>query len=268
MTVASETDRAIDAEFRSWAVSQRPAQRPAQAERRRPRPAAASLRTLLAARRPGRPTVRVTEARGEDDREKTRETGGAVVQIVNDDMPFLVDSVTQALNARHLMVHLVIHPVMPVLRDQAGVLLRFGAQAPGAPAESVMHVELDGAVEPELVTELVQALETVLADVRIAVVDFPLMSAKADRIAQEIAHAPDARVGARRKRLPSSRGSNDRNFTFLGYREYRIEQDGVSIEPGSGLGLLRADSDLVFDGFRNQPAFSSAPGNSASPLAC
>ncbi len=219
--------------------------------------AARSLWSLLAERRPGRPSVRVINA---DGREEAWADGRAVVQIVNDDMPFLVDSITQALNARHFVVHLVIHPVMPVQRDAAGRLLGSGAQASGAPAESVMHVELDGTVDPDGAPALVQALEAVLAAVRTAVVDFPLMSAKAGRIAQEIARAP----------LPAAEAAEaaaflawltDRNFTFLGYREYRIEQDSLSIEPGSGLGLLRDDGYLVFDGFRNQPSFSTVLAN-------
>ncbi|MBV9655218.1 MAG: NAD-glutamate dehydrogenase [Acetobacteraceae bacterium] len=210
--------------------------------------AADSLWSFIAVRRPGRAAVRVVCGEGEPD---CWAEGRSVVQIVNDDMPFLVDSVTQALNARHLVVHLVIHPVTPVERDGTGRLRRFGAQAPGAPAESFMHIELDGSVEQALVPELVGALEAVLAEVRIAVVDHPLMQAKAASVAQESAHAP-VPVKDATEAAAFLAWLTDRNFTFLGYRDYRIEQDNLLIEPHSGLGLLRDDGYLVFDGLRSQ----------------
>ena len=49
-------------------------------------------------------------------------SGHTVIEIVNDDMPFLVDSITMGLNAMNLMVHLVIHPIFRVSRDKGGSL--------------------------------------------------------------------------------------------------------------------------------------------------
>src|SRR5262245_53561490 len=50
----------------------------------------------------------------------------SVVEVVNDDMPFLVDSVTAELNRRDLTVHLVIHPIIKVARDASGTITEKG----------------------------------------------------------------------------------------------------------------------------------------------
>ncbi|MEE3918345.1 hypothetical protein V2I01_06240 [Micromonospora sp. BRA006-A] len=50
-----------------------------------------------------------------------------VVEIVTDDMPFLVDSVTALLNSRHLDVHLLVHPLVVVRREPLGRLTEVSA---------------------------------------------------------------------------------------------------------------------------------------------
>ena len=57
------------------------------------------------------------------------ESAHTVVQVVNDDMPFLVDSVTMALSERGIGVHVLGHPVMPITRDKAGKLAAVGGDA-------------------------------------------------------------------------------------------------------------------------------------------
>ena len=47
-----------------------------------------------------------------------------IVQIVNDDMPFLVDSVTMELERHDLGLHLVVHPIVRVERDRDGPAAR------------------------------------------------------------------------------------------------------------------------------------------------
>src|SRR5918996_1580248 len=73
-----------------------------------------------------------------------------VIEIVNDDMPFLVDSVTMEVNRQGLTLHLVIHPVLRTRRSGSGELL--GVSAPGDSAEgrleSFMHVEVDRQTDP------------------------------------------------------------------------------------------------------------------------
>ncbi len=67
------------------------------------------------------------------------ESPHTVLQIVNDDMPFLVDSVTMALAELGIGVHVLGHPVLQMERDKSGKLLAVGK----GETESMMHLEID-----------------------------------------------------------------------------------------------------------------------------
>src|SRR5579871_5082059 len=84
------------------------------------------------------------------------ESRHTVVQIVNDDMPFLVDSVANEFNRREISVHLLAHPVMAVRRDLDGDLVNIAADngAPGTQRESMMHIEIDRQADPAQLDDL------------------------------------------------------------------------------------------------------------------
>jgi glutamate dehydrogenase len=103
--------------------------------------AALSLWRFAAEREAGRPKIRVLSPSAA---EETWLDGHSVVQIVNDDMPFLVDSITAALTGLGLEVQLVIHPVLSVQRDATGHLVDCGAEIASGINESLMHIELAG----------------------------------------------------------------------------------------------------------------------------
>src|SRR6266513_3945329 len=65
-----------------------------------------------------------------------------IIEIVNDDMPFLVDSVTMEVNRHGLTMHLIIHPIVAVVRDADGILAGVADDAEGAQRESLIHVEV------------------------------------------------------------------------------------------------------------------------------
>src|SRR3954471_2127640 len=94
-------------------------------------------------RPPGTPKVRVYNPHFEEHGWQSTHTA---VEIVTDDMPFLIDSVSMELNRRGCGVHLIIHPVLSVRRDERGHLLEIlapGEDGPeGATAESVVHAEV------------------------------------------------------------------------------------------------------------------------------
>jgi glutamate dehydrogenase len=174
-----------------------------------------------------------------------------VVEIVTDDMPFLVDSLTAFLNRAEAEVDLVIHPILRVERDGRGRLRRlFGpADAPAdAKRESCMHIRI-GAQPAARHADLREGVLRVLGDVRAAVEDWPAMrercSALASRLEEEGAPRPADEV---KEVCAFLRWLEANHFTFLGYREYRIETDRAHVVPGSGLGLLRDERETVFDG--------------------
>jgi glutamate dehydrogenase len=220
--------------------------------------AALSLWRFAETRKPGTAKLRVLNPRLEEQGWRSPRT---VIEIVNDDMPFLVDSVTAALSGQGLTVHLVIHPILCVARDAAGkrTALLDGANGAGL-RESCMHVEVSEESDAQRLAEIAATLERVLAEVRAAVTDWQKMR---DRLAAIIAdlkaNPPPLDAAERAEALDFLAWLGDDNFTFLGCREYRFgggRESGLDIVPKSGLGILRDDGYAIFDGLRN---FSTLP---------
>ncbi|MGH8733257.1 MAG: NAD-glutamate dehydrogenase, partial [Burkholderiales bacterium] len=169
-----------------------------------------------------------------------------VVEIVNDDMPFLVDSVTMEVNRQGLTLHLVIHPVLRVMRDAKQELLSVAKPGDSSEGrlESFMHLEVDRQTDPAKLAELEAGLAQALADVRASVEDWKPMRSRMADVMSRIESAPG---GVPHAELEERRAFLDwllkDNFTFLGCREYEIAtargEDVLRIVPGSGLGILR-----------------------------
>ncbi|GAB4175092.1 MAG: NAD-glutamate dehydrogenase [Thalassobaculales bacterium] len=183
-----------------------------------------------------------------------------VIEVVNDDMPFLVDSVSAELNRRGLTVHLVIHPIMQVARDGQGRLTAIGdadAPPPGAIAESFMQVHVTEQSAADALGSIEAGLAEVLADVRAAVEDWQAMRGHMRECIAALREAPPKGVPAAEAAEAAAflDWVEQDNFTFLGYREYRVEGSGkaqsFAVAPGSGLGILRSPDAHVFDNLRD-----------------
>src|SRR2546429_265666 len=111
------------------------------------------------------------------------------IEIVNDDMPFLVDSVTMEVNRQGLTLHLLIHPVLRVARDAEGELLSIFQpnESSKGRLESFMHIEVDRQTDPARLAELEAGIARVLADVRAAVEDWKPMQARMAEIGKRLA---------------------------------------------------------------------------------
>ena len=77
-----------------------------------------------------------------------------IVEIVTDDMPFLVDSVAMALTRHGLGIHLVVHPIIPVRRDDKGQLLDFAEGSDTVVNEAFIHFEVDRETDPTVMADL------------------------------------------------------------------------------------------------------------------
>ncbi|MDM4720487.1 NAD-glutamate dehydrogenase [Micromonospora sp. WMMA1363] len=182
-----------------------------------------------------------------------------VVEIVTDDMPFLVDSMTALLNSHHLDVHLLVHPLLVVRREPLGRLVEVAADVEpddaiaGDLVESWMRIEIDPVRDAGERNTLRRELQRVLTDVREAVEDWPKMRQRALTLADELAAArtSDNRPPVPEKDITDSvellRWLAHDHFTFLGYREYRLVDTpeggkGLQAVLGTGLGVLRSDS--------------------------
>ncbi len=210
--------------------------------------AAVSLLAFARRRLPGVAKVRVFNTSADHGFE-SRHT---IAQIVNDDMPFLVDSIANEFNRREINVHLLAHPVLPVRRDLDGALFGFAVEAgERAKPESFMHIEIDRQADPAVLDALAAALTRVLAEVRLAVEDWRAMRrACLDAIA-DLAPGRSQGIAEYEDFL---RWLEADHFTFLGYRRYRYVEDTAQpgglryeIVPGSPLGILRRDEIRLFE---------------------
>jgi len=200
--------------------------------------------TFTRRRPPGTTKVRVYSPRFEEHGWRSVHT---IVEVVTDDMPFVVDSVTMELNRHGLTIHLPIHPVLTVRRDAEGNLLEVlpdGGEADDAVHESVLHMEIDRQTEPEVLEGLREGLERVLADVRAAVEDWPTMRERVAGVLDEYAgHPPPIDQAELEETRELLRWIGDNHFTFLGYRQYDLVtvdgEDTLRSVPGTGLGILR-----------------------------
>src|SRR6266536_1016469 len=171
------------------------------------------------------------------------------LEIVTDDMPFLVDTVTALLASRNISVHLLVHPLVVVRREPLGALIDVHADVEpddaiaGDLVESWMLLHVDRVRERGQREQLLRDLKRVLTDVREAVEDWPKMRARALTLADDLSRAtspvPDRDIT---DSVALLRWLVDDHFTFLGYLEYRLV-DGERIEAvlGTGLGILRGD---------------------------
>jgi glutamate dehydrogenase len=198
--------------------------------------------------------------------------GHTVVEVVTDDMPFLVDSVTMELNEQNREVHMVVHPQILVRRDITGrleeILTGDEAQVDRAELphdisrESWMHIEIGRESSAAQRDEIERALGKVLQDVREAVEDWPKMNQQALEIIEDLdANPPPLPAEEIAEGQALLRWLADTHFTFLGYREYRLEgvegsddPDDVALRavPGTGFGILRSDQDM-------SPSFAKLP---------
>jgi glutamate dehydrogenase len=229
--------------------------------------AALALFNFGAKRAPGAPKIRVYNPRYEDHGWHSRHM---VIEIVNDDMPFLVDSTSMELNRRELTLHLVIHPVLRVKRDASGELLEIHGPheaVQGAQGESFMHIEVDEQSAPETLEQIRDGLEAVLADVRAAVEDWRAMRAKLRESLAGLSSAPPPCPPEEVEEAKAFLAwADDEHFTYLGYREYDFVADApppalptrIEVVPQTGLGVLRGEGERVFTNRRDFAALPPA----------
>ena len=195
-------------------------------------------------RTPGTPKVRLFNPSVEGNGWGLDHT---VIEIVNDDMPFLVDSVSAEIHRRERKIHLLLHPVIRTRRDTRShrVEVTDTRHAPtDAVVESYMHVEIDQETEPGELESIRASLENILREVRLAVQDWRTMRARLKEDTDELETAklpmPPEEVTEAKEFL---RWLDDGNFIFLGSRRYtfntREGKDYLESIPETGLGILR-----------------------------
>ena len=197
-------------------------------------------------------------------------TSHTVIEVVTDDMPFLVDSTSLALVEAGVSYYRLIHPVYNVVRDQGGHLMNLSPlrePLEGSQRESIMHFEIDRETDPEALAELQSKIQMHLADVAKAVLDWHKIQEQARDACKQLENAKtpysDEQV---KETIDYLNWLLDDHFTFLGYREYRVVKKGrkevLEIVADSGLGILvgttHADSSNIETELRSHDALKIA----------
>ncbi|GAA1979701.1 NAD-glutamate dehydrogenase [Microbacterium pumilum] len=209
--------------------------------------AALSMRSLAARRDRGQTRIAVFTPTLSEDGWTSRRT---IVNICTDDSPFLVDSVIAAVARQGLAVDLLVHPIVEVRRSADGELLEMGAH--GGDLESWIHLEVDRVPTSEGRHQLEERLMSVLGDVHAAFDDWQAMRRACLDVVTDLRTAPPATADPAtvRPAIDFFSWLADDNFTFLGYREYRLEtgEDGEDVLvplSHTGLGILRKPTTAI-----------------------
>ena len=197
---------------------------------------AARAYDFMAERGSGTPKIRcqtITLAQSGDRNSVT------IVEIVNDDMPFLVDSVMAEIAEHKLDVRLVAHPVLGVRRT-GGKLTAIDAPDAAGARESFIHIHLSP-IAKDTCRELERALEVVLGEVRLAVQDWRPMRERVTSIVAELkANPPPLPVGEIAEAIQFLQWLLTDNFTFLGVRNYDVDGEVLKPDFESALGVMRS----------------------------
>ena len=174
----------------------------------------------------------------------------SVVELIIDDMPFLVDTLSMTLAQLGLSVQLIIHPILRVVRDGAGVIkslhaeIETGPEAENGVRESWQYWRIDRVGDAAECEQLRRRLLAALADVRRACSDWMRMRNTVLKLCADISRHPPplaADVIAESRALLQYMEAH--HFTFLGMRDSRLRRGpGGPVlvpVPGSALGLLR-----------------------------
>lgn len=184
-----------------------------------------------------------------------------VVELLNDDMPFLIDSLSAELSRQGFTIREMIHPIFRVKRDKKGQLEAIapeGSKDAGYMAESFIHFEISGLPEGMTAEKLQEDLEWVLRHIRTAVGDWQKIVEKTDSIIRQL----DEVAGQfERKNITEVqdflRWLVERNFVLLGYAEYDFfdakGKERLSVVPGSALGILKINDDIAPRGLEALP---------------
>ncbi|WEK43859.1 MAG: NAD-glutamate dehydrogenase [Candidatus Sphingomonas colombiensis] len=183
--------------------------------------AAAFLAATAERRPPGTVAIALEQLPGDAGARRQR------LAIVNDDMPFLVDSIAAAIGAHDIAIDRIIHPVIAVTRGADGVIK--GVSDAEGTRESMIYIEMQRADARER-RDLVSDLEGALADVRAAVSDWRAMQATLAADAGAIEDTGGSSEGA-----TLMRWFLDRHFTLIGHMRWYA--DGRA--SGDALGIAR-----------------------------
>lgn len=172
-----------------------------------------------------------------------------IIQVITNDMPFLVDSIRMEINRLGFTPHFMVHTGgMRVCRDKNNKMTNVSSfhacEEDKSTIEAPISVEIDRQTDPKIIADIQNNLRRVLGDVRQMVADWPSMTQRVQEIIKELDPkklVQDADEVNETKAFLEWLLAD--HFTFLGFRDYEIVGKGkdcaLRLIPDSSLGVLR-----------------------------
>ncbi|MFC3193431.1 NAD-glutamate dehydrogenase [Marinicella sediminis] len=161
--------------------------------------------------------------------------------LVNDNIPFLVDSATMACAEFGLSIKLISHPIIQVEgKDNKRVLIDKPKKGQ-TQTKSLIYIEVKHIESKAQVKAFKDYLNQVFAQIRKAVGDWQPMLKTISAVKNQLGDLDDS--GVRKQQQAFIDWLMDDHFTFLGYRKHTVKKQQLVAEPESGLGLLSEDLD-------------------------
>ncbi|MEP0189498.1 MAG: NAD-glutamate dehydrogenase domain-containing protein [Erythrobacter sp.] len=149
------------------------------------------------------------------------------IAIINENMPFLVDSIAATITGLGISIHRLLHPIVNIERDANDVLIGVGSSAntPEGTRESLVYIET-ARVDARQRRDMIAQLRQTLADVRSAVTDWPKLQ---EAMGADAGALSSSEHGANRERAALLEWLNGGMLTQLGH--VTRQRDGTMIEP-------------------------------------
>ncbi|MFC6671193.1 hypothetical protein [Marinobacterium aestuariivivens] len=173
----------------------------------------------------------------------------SIIEILMDDMPFIVASCVTELQRQDVRVHQQTYPIFGAIRDDQGRLQQLRDE-PGqdAEVETLVRFEIDHQISDDSLQHLETRLHQVLLDVRHAVEDWTPMMEKVSEAADWCDQSDACRSCADNpEAIALLRWLADEAFLFLGFRFYTAEKTekgstgcGISQAAGSAASVSRS----------------------------
>ncbi len=171
-----------------------------------------------------------------------------IVEIVQKDMPFLVDSIRMELNRRDMSIHFINHAVLPVSRNESGQLdLGNSFDTDAATQEAIIYIEVDLHTDKKLLKDLTGSLKEIINEIELLVGDYQSFIDKSQQAVEWVKDSSGPFTQSdTREAMAFMEWLKDNHFTFLACEDFTVDvKDGKNI--------VARDNKSVNGIFKNDP---------------
>jgi glutamate dehydrogenase len=168
----------------------------------------------------------------------------SVLEIINTDSPFLLDSIKEELIRNQIKIHEILHPIIKVKRDQKGNVKDIITASNDGDyiTESVMHIHITSVKEEESILKILNSIENILNNVKYAVQDWEKMINEAKLCIGDLIKNDDATTFEAKEFIE---WLINNNFTFVGFIECNFNNTKNHSSDNRTLGIISLESSRI-----------------------